>query len=151
MKSLPSSHLPEHKIIKSFVKMYHISYLNKGGNKNLITNDEMALRKSLHKQTLLTTSYLPLVSHVFTFLQFIISGSLKLFSFVLLVLFKFIPLCSNGIKSQRLDISLKVSFLWRPPYPPHSTKKLSNKCVSLFLISLLFVYFTEPARDPKRI
>lgn len=123
MKSLPSSHLPEHKIIKSFVKMYHISYLNKGGNKNLITNDEMALRKSLHKQTLLTTSYLTLVSHVFTFLQFIISGSLKLFSFFSLVLFKFIPLCPNGIKVSKIRHFFECFLFMKTSLPTPFHKK----------------------------
>lgn len=60
---LLSLYFPGNTINSPFEGIPHFPYMQE--DNHLITQDKMPLKKSLHKQTLLTSSNLPLVSHIF--------------------------------------------------------------------------------------
>ena len=129
------------------------------GNNNLTTKDNMTPRKSLHKQILLTSPYLLLVPCICAFLQFAAPRAPRFLSIILSLLFKFTLLCPNSIKACKPSCFLR-GFLFSLWSPQGQVKLVtSNKSLCFFKQAGLFfrqtcllsVYFTEPAREPKRV
>ena len=60
--SVPTPHLPDSRTYIALVKVSLHNCPHQEEDAPLITRDEMTLRNNLHRQTLLTRSFLPLVS-----------------------------------------------------------------------------------------